>query len=148
MCDDFVPTGDGVVVHSSIRNLQRAFHKAEGGVCIQPVIYYDPQGPRLVPVDAFHTPLYKSRDHSREQELRCFEVTPQSHGTYDVFPPGSDLEHWIGVFVPVNLQDLIIRVRTTPNAVPDLLEHVRHRLEASRLQHVVVEPSKLAHHIS
>ena len=143
MWDEFLPSGNGVVVHSTIRNLQRSFDKASGGVCIQPVIYYDPQGPRLVPVDGFHTPLYKAECFAHEQELRCFEVAPQTHGTYEAYPPGADLDHRIGVFIPVDLNELIVRVRVAPNAPPGLLEHIKDELVAAGLNRVTAEPSKL-----
>jgi hypothetical protein len=137
MWNEYVPDGKGVAVQSTLRQLRSSFDEARGNVCMQSVIYYDPESRQMVPLDPFHTPLYKHAKWRHEQEFRCFEIAPQSHGMYAVQPDGR------GVWVPCDLQALIQRVRLAPNVPPDLVDHVRAELQDVGLPCVRVEPSRV-----
>ena len=142
MWNEYVPDGDGVAIVSTIRQLRASFAEAVGNVCIQPVIYYNPDSPEIVPPDEFHIPLYKHRKWWRENELRCFELAPQSHGQYKVHCDE------IGVWIPCDPQVLLQRVRLAPNCPADLTDCVRNVLDIAALEHVVVEPSRLHRHFA
>ena len=142
MWNEYVRDGDGVAIASTIRQLRASFMEAAGNVCIQPAIYYNPDSSEIVPLDIFHTPLYKHRQWWRENELRCFELAPQSHAQYKEHCDG------IGVWIPCDPQVLLQRVRLAPNCPADLTDRVRNVLDLSGLEHVVVEPSRLHRHLA
>lgn len=137
MWNEYAPDGQGVVVQSTIRKLRHSFDSSPGSIFIQPVIYYDPQSGQMVPVDEFHTPLYKHASHRHEQELRGFVVAPQIHGEYELHPDG------IGVWVPVDLKILVERVRVSPGATGHIVEHVGSVLRQGALSAVRIERSAL-----
>jgi hypothetical protein len=137
MWREYVPDGRGVVVQSTIRKLRYSFDATPGDIYILPVIYHDPASRRMVPVDVFHTPLYKRDTYRHEQELRCFVLAPQIHQEYVVHPDG------IGVWVPCNVGSLVDRVRVPPGAEDDLVDQVHTILRAAGLPTIAVERSAL-----
>jgi hypothetical protein len=132
----YVSSGEGVAIQSTVRQLIRSFETSPGTISIQPVIYYDPDS-GLVPPEIFHAPYYKHEKYRHEQEFRCFVVAPQSHGEYKEHPDG------IGVWVPCNVQALTGLVRVAPNAPLGFDDSVRSLLRDGGLPTVRVEPSKV-----
>jgi hypothetical protein len=137
MWDQYVTDGNGVLVHSSLRGLCDSFARTTGGIFIQPVVYYEPASRTMVPIDPFHTPLYKHATYAHEYELRCFILAPQPDGPYDLQPDN------IGYWVPCDVSTLVHRVRVPPGASDDLLARAREVLVKGDLSNVPLERSAL-----
>jgi hypothetical protein len=118
----------GICVKTSISRFKQAISKAKPSVHIGEVKYYSEEDPRTylnepILLNLFQPYLLKRREYQAENEVRAL-VTNKSF-----FKSAIDFNSESGVFIDVNLSDLICEIILSPASTNDFKETVSSMVE-------------------